>query len=69
MSQLTFGLMSGVEKVAPYAVGDVLVKHNSERYVVTLVDSNDNGGVFVCVNLKSGAEAVILEREIAYRSR
>ncbi len=68
-TQLHFGLMSGVEQVAPFAHGDIVVKADGRRYVIMHADDNADGGVFVCVNLSTGADAVVLEREIAYRSR
>jgi hypothetical protein len=68
--QLTLGLMSGVEKFEPYAVGDVVVKHNGNRYVIKELthDTYADPG-FMCVNLETGNDAIVLEREIAYRSR
>lgn len=69
VAQLTFGLMSGVEKVDPIAEGDVIVTHKSERHVVRVVSDNIHGAVYLTTNLKSGADCVVLEREIAYRSR
>lgn len=75
-TQLTFGLMSGEEKFVPYAVGDVVVKHNGRRYVITATDNADgpmrdacDQPVFVGVALDTGTEGVILQREIAYRSK
>jgi len=69
-TQLTMlGARSGMEKVDPYAVGDVIVTSRQARCAITVADSNDDGGVFVCVNLTNGRECVVLEREIAYRSR
>lgn len=67
--QLIFGLMSGVTPVDPWAEGDILVTHSGKRVVVVKVDSNDAGAVFVAVNLSTGADCVVLEREVAYRSR
>jgi hypothetical protein len=69
MAQLNFGLMSGVEKFAPIAHGDIIVTHKGARHVVTLVDDNLDGQVFLTVSLASGADCVVLEREVAYRSR
>lgn len=71
-TQLTlsgFGALSGMVKVEPFKEGDIVVKHDGRRYVITKVDDNIDGAVFVCVNLSSGADCVVLEREIAYRSR
>lgn len=64
----SFGARSGVEKVSPIAIGDTIVKHNHSRYVVIAVDSNSHGAVYVCVNLSTGNDAIVLESEIAYRS-
>ena len=67
---LGLGALSGTQKCDPYAVGDIIVKANGSRYVITHVDSDTAGrGVFPAVNLKSGSDAVVLEREIAWRSR
>ena len=70
MAQLTFGLMSGIEKVRPLAPGDIIVTHKSKRYAISHVsEDGDTHPVYVCVSLDSGEEAVILGREVAYRSR
>lgn len=66
--QLVFGLMSGVEKVAPWAEGNIIVKHSGRRYVVTHVSDNLDGAVLCCIALDNGAECVVLESEVAYRS-
>lgn len=69
MPQLTFGLMSGVEKVRPISIGDILVTHKAKRFVVTHCDEDvDRAPVYVCVSLETGGEAVIFGREVAYRS-
>jgi hypothetical protein len=67
-AQLTFGLMSGVEKFQPWGHGDILVTKSGRRVVVTLVDDNIDGLVLVGVDLKSGGDVVVLEREVQYRS-
>lgn len=59
----------GNEKVAPIATGDVLVTYSGKRVVVTAVESNIHGAVFLAVNLENGADCVVLEREVAYRAR
>lgn len=59
----------GVEKAAPIATGDVLVTNSGKRVAVTTVESNIHGLVFLAVNLENGADCVVLEREVAYRSR
>lgn len=69
MAQLFFGLMSGVAKCEPAAIGDQIVGRNGRRYVVTVSDSNDDGAVYVCVALDNGADCVVLEREVVYISR
>ena len=63
------GALSGVEKVAPFAVGDVIVKADGARHVITGVDDNIHGLVFLTVNIGTGRECVVLEREVEYRSR
>lgn len=68
-TQLVFGMMSGQTKAEPYKHGDTLVTHTGKRIVVLKVDDNINGLVFVALDLKTGAECVVLEREVAYRSR
>ncbi len=68
-NQLTFGLMSGLIPVTPFAVGDILNTKSSKRVVVTQISDNLDGQVFVCVNLETGSECIVLEREIAWRSR
>ena len=68
-TQLTFGLMSGVEKTKPYAVGDILVKADGRRYVVTQIEQDAyDRSVFLCIRQDNGATAVLLEKEIAWRS-
>lgn len=67
-AQLTFGLMSGVEKVRPWAEGDVLVKHNGRRCIITQVSDDIHGQVAICIALDNGADCVVLEREVAYRT-
>lgn len=69
MAQLVFGLMSGVEKALPAEAGDQIVKANGRRYVVKATDDNIDGAVYVCVSLDSGADCVVMEREVAYISR
>lgn len=71
-TQLTFGLMSGVEQVAPYAEGDILVKHNGKRVVVTQVERDSEAAepeVILAFSLDNGANVVLFPREVAYRSR
>lgn len=72
MSQLTFGLMSGVEKVAPYAEGDILVKHNGKRVVVKSVVRDVDAcepEVILAIGLETGNDCVVFPREVAYRSK
>lgn len=68
-SQLTFGLMSGIEQVEPISHGDIIVKRDHSRHVVVSVDDNIHGPVYVCVSLANGADAIVLDREVMYRSR
>ncbi len=71
-TQLTFGLMSGVEQVVPYAEGDILVKHNGTRVVVTQVVRDEDAKepeVILAVALDSGHNCILFPREVAYRSR
>jgi len=69
MAQLTLGLMSGLIPMDPYKNGDILVKHDFSRYVVLVVSENNDGPVFVCINLQTGNKCVLLGREIKYRSK
>lgn len=62
MAQLTFGLMSGVEKFAPIAAGDVLVTHSGRRAFVNAVDDNIHGAVYLATDVKTGADCIVLER-------
>jgi hypothetical protein len=71
-AQLTFGLMSGVEKAAPFAEGNILVKRNGLRLVVTRVERDSEAcepEVIFGIALVGGAEVITFPREIAYRSR
>jgi hypothetical protein len=71
-AQLTFGLMSGIEQAAPFAEGDVLVKHNGLRLVVTSVVRDAEAKepeVILGLAFSTGATVVTFPREIAYRSR
>lgn len=69
MGQLRmFGARSGVDKVEPIATGDVIVTHGGVRCVVTGVDSDIRGAVYMCLRLDTGARCIVLEREVAYRS-
>jgi hypothetical protein len=71
-TQLMFGLMSGVEQVAPFAEGDILVRHNGTRVVVTQVERDAEARepeVILAVSLENGANVVLFPREVAYRSR
>jgi hypothetical protein len=72
MSQLTFGLMSGVEKAAPYAEGDILVHKSWGRVVVRSVERDAEARepeVLLCTNLSNGTDCIAFPREIQYRSR
>jgi hypothetical protein len=69
VAQLFFGLMSGETKVEPYREGDVLMTKPFGRVVVTHVSENAQGVVLPAVRLDNGAECIVLEREIEYRSR
>ena len=64
-----FGARSGVEVVAPIAAGDVIVTHKHVRHVVTSVDDNIDGPVYLTVRCDNGTDCIVLAREIAYRSR
>jgi hypothetical protein len=72
-AQLTFGLMSGVEPMAPYAVGDILVRARDRvRCVVTQVERDPEAvqpEVMFCVRLDTGVNCVLYPRDVAYRSR
>ena len=70
MNQLSMnmGALSGVEKVRPFAVGDIPVTRPFGRVIVESIDSNLQGQVFVCVSLADGRTCMVLEREITYRS-
>ncbi len=65
---MNLGAKSGTETAEPYAQGNVLVTTSGKRVVITSVDSDIHGLVFLAVNLSTGAECVVLEREVAYRS-
>jgi hypothetical protein len=70
-AQLTFGLMSGIEQAAPYAEGDILVKHDHTRFVVTSVVRDADAKepeVILAIRLDNGASCVLFPREVAYRS-
>lgn len=68
-NQLTFGLMSGETQARPYAEGDVLVKHSGARYLVLRPEPEAYAEpALVCVALAHGGEAIVFEREIAYRA-
>lgn len=72
MQQLMFGLMSGVEKVQPYAEGDILVHKSWGRLVVKSVDRDETAAepeVLLCIKLSDGNDCVAFPREILYRSR
>ncbi len=65
-----FGATSGMEKAEPIAVADVIVGNNGRRYVVTQVEADaQERPVFVCTALDNGASCIVMEREVAYRSR
>jgi heat shock protein HspQ len=71
-AQLTFGLMSGENKIAPYAVGDVLVHRTFGRIVVVDIDRDPEAKepeVLVCAAQTDGRTCIALPREILYRSR
>lgn len=71
-TQLMFGLMSGVEKVAPYAEGDILVRKRGDRVVVKGVVRDAESvepEVLLCVSLASGNDCVVFPREVLYRSK
>lgn len=65
----SFSALYGTTKTRPWAEGDILVKHDSRRFVVTHVSENINGQVAVCIALDNGRECVILEKEVAYRTK
>ena len=72
MSQLTFGLMSGVEQAAPYALGDVLVHKTFGRIVVLDVVRDADAAepeVLLCAKQAAGADCIAFPREILYRSK
>lgn len=66
---MNLGALSGTEKFAPIAHGDIIVTHKGARHVVMVADENNDGAVYCTVNLATGAECVVLAREVAYRSR
>jgi len=69
-TQLTMlGGKSGFETVEAYAEGDILVTVSGKRVVVKSVEDNIHGAVFCCVNLLTGADCIVLQREVAYRSQ
>jgi hypothetical protein len=69
MQQLTMLGGRFDEKVAPYAVGDVL-ETKFGRAVVTHVDSDIHGEVLVCEKFAGGSCVVLPRRgEVLYRSR
>jgi hypothetical protein len=52
---------------APIKVGDVIVTNGTyrARHRVRQIDDNVDGLVFVCVNLDTGADSIVLAREVA----
>jgi hypothetical protein len=70
MKQLTMlGGLTGADTFEPWKEGDILVTKSGRRHVVTTVSDNIHGLVFVTTALDTGATCVVLEREVAYRSR
>lgn len=63
------GARSGAEIVEPIKHGDIIVTKNHKRHVVISVSDNIHGLVFVCLSLTTGADSIVLAREVAYRSR
>lgn len=65
---MNLGALSGIEKVRPFGHGDRITKHNGNRYVVIERTEAYAEPALVCVSLSTGGEAIVLEREVAYRS-
>lgn len=65
----SFAALHGTEKARPWSEGDILVRHDARRFVITHASDNINGQVAVCVALDTGRECVILEKEVAYRTK
>jgi len=63
MTLVSFGARSGMEQSA-VEPGDRIQKANGAQYVVTTVAENDDGPVYVAVNLSTGLDAVVLAREV-----
>jgi hypothetical protein len=66
-AQLTFGLMSGVEKFRPYAAGDVVVSRG-ERFVIESLTDAYARPALVLISCVDGRQAIKFENEIDYRS-
>ena len=51
----------------PVQVGNVIVTNGTyrARHRVQRIDDNSNGLVYICVNLDTGADSIILEDEVA----
>ena len=69
MNQLTMLGGRYNEKVTPIAEGDILQTKPFGRVVVTRVDDNIHGPVYVAVRLDNGRDCVVLPREIEWRSK
>lgn len=73
MEQLSMfgGARSGMEKVRPYAEGDIVVKPDHSRWVVTVTEKDAQERDVLCVVcLADGREGVILPHkgEVLYRT-
>jgi hypothetical protein len=70
IEMFSLGARSGSEKVTPISEGDILQTAPFGRVVVThaSADAHDRG-VYVCLRLDNGAQCVVLDREVQYRSR
>lgn len=73
MSLFTLEPKSGPEQFRSNATGDVIVAKKGHAAIITHVDANMDGPVYVGIVIESsvassvGSEVVILDREVAYR--
>jgi hypothetical protein len=51
---------------APIKVGDYIITNGSyrARHRVQKIDDNVDGLVFVCINMETGADSIVLAREV-----
>ena len=67
-AQLTFGLMSGETKQAPYAAGQIVVC-KGERFVIEAVEPEAYARpALILVSLVDGLQAIRFENEVDYRA-